>query len=92
MIQAGDHAQLHFWRDANRALTPQVVLEAQLGSVSPTLLTEGVRALNWADTIYYPVKQGVVQVLHHTSLLLPTHLSQFPSIFVPALTGTKLLV
>lgn len=56
MMQAGDRAQLipcipAGTQDGNRALTPQVVLEAQLGSVSPTLLTEGVRALNWADII-----------------------------------------
>lgn len=56
MVQVGDHAQLipctpAETQDGNRALTPQVVLEAQLGSVSPTLLIEGVRALKWADII-----------------------------------------
>ena len=51
MMQAGDHAELIPCLPAgaqggNTALTLQVVLKAQLGSVSPTLLTEGVRALD----------------------------------------------
>lgn len=55
-MQAGNHAQLipcipAGTQDRNRALTPQVVLEAQMSSVSPTLLTEGVGALDQADII-----------------------------------------
>lgn len=56
MMQAGDHAQQipcipAGTQDRSRALTSQMVLEVQLGSMSPALLTEGVRALNWADII-----------------------------------------
>lgn len=55
MMQAGDHAQPAPCFPAGAyggkaALTLWVVLKAQLGSVSPTLLTEGVRALDQADT------------------------------------------
>lgn len=71
---------LHFWRDANRALTPQVVLEAQLGSVSPTLLTEGVRALNWADTMILSCETGsctgtapYLSPPSHTPIPIPLH-------------------
>lgn len=51
MIQTGDHAQPVPCLPAgtqgrNAALTLQVVLKAPLASVSPTLLTEGVRALH----------------------------------------------
>lgn len=51
MVQAGDHTQAIPCLPAgepggNTALTLQVVLKAQLGSMPPTLLTEGVRALD----------------------------------------------
>lgn len=51
MMQAGDHAQPipclpAGGQGGNAALTLQVVLKVRLGSVSPTLLTEGVRALD----------------------------------------------
>lgn len=51
MVQAGDHAQAIPCLPAgepggNTALTLQVVLKAHLGSMPPTLLTEGVRALD----------------------------------------------
>lgn len=47
MMQAGDQAQPVSFLSAgaqgrNTALTLQVVLRAQLASVSPTVLTEGV--------------------------------------------------